>query len=95
MLYLGDFSLSNRTGAYYICRDILRGMPHLFSEVRYWRFAFRKEPSGIVQKLLGRAVLLELERTDVDMGPESAPIGVKPLTLTPGSRPARAFAIHR
>jgi|ERR1700730_3264741 hypothetical protein len=60
--YLADFSLAliNRTGAYYICGDILRGMPHLFSHVRYWQFILKEEPRGFIRKLLGLAMLWEL-----------------------------------
>lgn len=60
-----DFSLAliNRTGAYYVGRDLIQGLPHFFDKVRYWRFHFRKEPHGVVRKLLGRAMLLELQRS--------------------------------
>jgi glycosyltransferase involved in cell wall biosynthesis len=62
MKYVADFSLAliNKTGAYYICRDILQGLPHCFPEIRYWRFVLKKEPKGLVRKLLGRSMLLEL-----------------------------------
>jgi glycosyltransferase involved in cell wall biosynthesis len=59
-----DFSLAliNRTGAYYVGRDLVQSLPHLFDRIRYWRFHFRREPGGVVRKLLGRAMLLELQR---------------------------------
>lgn len=60
--YLMDFSLGliNRTGAYIICRDILREMPEYFPEVRYWRFIRRELPTGLFRRIAGRLMLHEL-----------------------------------
>lgn len=60
--YLADFSLGliNRTGAYIICRDILREMPEYFSEVRYWRLLRRELPSGLFRRVAGRLMLHEI-----------------------------------
>lgn len=60
--YLADFSLGliNRTGAYIICRDILREMPEYFSEVRYWRLVRRELPTGLFRRITGRLMLHEL-----------------------------------
>jgi len=60
--YVADFSLAliNRTGAYYICRDIIEELPEKFPSVRYWRLLRRREPQGLIRKLLGRAMLAEL-----------------------------------
>lgn len=60
--YIADFSLSliNRTGAYYVCRDVLQGLPEAFEAVRYWRTFAQHEHRGLVRKLLGRAMLMEL-----------------------------------
>ena len=60
--YIADFSLSliNRTGAYYICRDVVRDVPEAFDAVRYWRTYAQQEHQGLVRKLLGRAMLMEL-----------------------------------
>jgi glycosyltransferase involved in cell wall biosynthesis len=62
--YLADFSLAliNRTGAYYVCRDVVEELPHFFRAVRYWRLLLKKEPPTLARKLLGRAMLLELSR---------------------------------
>jgi glycosyltransferase involved in cell wall biosynthesis len=62
--YLADFSLAliNRTGAYYICRDIVEQLPQFFPSIRYWRLYLRKTPNGLIRKLLGRAMLLEISR---------------------------------
>lgn len=60
--FVADFSLSliNRTGAYYICRDVLEQLPHFFLAVRYWRLFLSREPRGLSRKLLGAAMLYEL-----------------------------------
>lgn len=60
--YIADFSLAliNRTGAYYVCRDILEHLPEFFVATRYWRSFRTKEPSGFLRRLLGRAMLFEL-----------------------------------
>ncbi|MBR0644498.1 glycosyltransferase [Plastoroseomonas hellenica] len=60
--YLMDFSLGliNRTGAYIICRDILREMPEYFPEVRYWRLIRREPPAGLFRRIAGRLMLHEL-----------------------------------
>lgn len=60
--YIADFSLAliNRTGAYYVCRDVLEHLPEFFVATRYWRFLWAKEPTGLVRRLLGRAMLFEL-----------------------------------
>jgi glycosyltransferase involved in cell wall biosynthesis len=81
--YLADFSLAliNRTGAYYICRDVLQGLPNFFTGTRYWRFTLSKQPDGIVRKLLGRAMLFEISRlrsSDIlprinNRGPQDSP----------------------
>ncbi len=62
--YLADFSLAliNRTGAYYVCRDVVERLNHFFPAVRYWRFFEHSEPKGLTRKLLGRAMLYELGR---------------------------------
>lgn len=60
--YLADFSLAliNRTGAYYVSRDLLRHLPHHFVGTRYWRLLSRREPQGLVRWILGKAMLTEL-----------------------------------
>ncbi len=60
--YLGDFSLAliNRTGAYYICRDIVNELPEYFAATRYWRMLGSNEPSWLVRKAFGKAMLAEL-----------------------------------
>ena len=59
--YTADFSLAliNRTGAYHICIDLLRELPHYFPRVRYWRLPFQPQPT-LLRKIAGRAMLLEL-----------------------------------
>ncbi len=60
-IYTADFSLAliNRTGAYHICNDLLRDLPHYFPRVRYWRLPFQPQPT-LLRKVAGRAMLLEL-----------------------------------
>jgi glycosyltransferase involved in cell wall biosynthesis len=60
--YVADFSLAliNRTGAYYVCRDVLQHLPEFFVATRYWRSFLAREPRGIVRRLFGRAMLFEL-----------------------------------
>jgi glycosyltransferase involved in cell wall biosynthesis len=60
--YVADFSLAliNRTGAYHICRDLVQGLPEQFAHIRYWRLCRKREPNGIVRKILGKAMLAEL-----------------------------------
>jgi glycosyltransferase involved in cell wall biosynthesis len=62
--YLADFSLAliNRTGAYYVCRDVVQNLKSYFPAVRYWRSFLNQEPQGLRRKLLGRAMLYELSR---------------------------------
>lgn len=59
--YVADFSLAliNRTGAYYVCRDVVERLHHFFPAIRYWRLCLKREPQGLVRKLLGRAMLYE------------------------------------
>lgn len=65
--FIADFSLAliNRTGAYYICRDIIISLPEYFAVKRYWRLLRQREPQGLVRKLLGRAMLAELAHAGV------------------------------
>jgi glycosyltransferase involved in cell wall biosynthesis len=61
--FVADFSLSliNRSGAYYVCRDIIEQLAPFFLAVRYWRLFLGQEPRGFKRKLLGRAMLFELK----------------------------------
>jgi len=61
--FVADFSLSliNRSGAYYVCRDVIEQLAAFFLAVRYWRLFLRQEPRGMKRKLLGRAMLFELK----------------------------------
>jgi len=62
--YLADFSLAliNRTGAYYVCRDIVEELPEFFAALRFWRMWAAREPQGALRKVLGRAMLVEIAR---------------------------------
>jgi glycosyltransferase involved in cell wall biosynthesis len=65
--YIADFSLAliNRTGAYYICRDVVDSLPNAFAIKRYWRLLCHSEPQGLTRKLLGRGMLAELAHANV------------------------------
>ena len=60
--FIVDLSLTliNRTGAYHICKDLTEHLPGHFYQKRYWRFHRIVEPRGVLRKLLGKAMLLEL-----------------------------------
>ncbi|MBC8049852.1 MAG: glycosyltransferase [Chitinophagales bacterium] len=60
--YLMDFSLGliNRTGAYFICRDILEQLPEYFPSVRYWRMMLQRTPNGASRRIAARLMMLEL-----------------------------------
>jgi hypothetical protein len=60
--YLADFSLApiSRTGAYYLCRHVLERLPEFFVATRYWRSSLAKKPRGLIRRLLGQAMLFEL-----------------------------------
>jgi len=58
-----DFSLAlhNRTGKYFVGRDILADIGDRVEAVRYWRLASRSTPRGLGAKLLGRAMAAEID----------------------------------
>ncbi len=60
---LADFSLSlvNRTGAYYVCRDLVQGLPALFQDVRRWRLLGRRDIDGTPRKILARLMMAEMK----------------------------------
>ena len=60
--YVADLSLAliNRTGAYHVCRDLVRGLPEAFSDTRYWRLRQGREPQGLFRRVLAKIMLFEL-----------------------------------
>jgi glycosyltransferase involved in cell wall biosynthesis len=62
--YLLDFSLAlvNKTGAYIICRDLLQELPEFFPEVRYWRMIRQSTPTGLMRRIAGRSMMIELSK---------------------------------
>jgi len=64
--YVADISLAliNRTGAYHVCRDVVECLPQFFIAKRYWRWIFEHEPRGLIRRLLGRAMIHELENLE-------------------------------
>jgi len=74
--YLADFSLAliNRTGAYYISRDVVDSLNRYFFRVRYWRLYFNRTPKGIFRKIMARLMLKEIDwlgSTDVLLWPDA------------------------
>ena len=63
--YVADLSLAliNRTGAYHVCRDLVVNLPNHIASVRYWRLYSHREPQGVIRRLLGAAMLLELKHS--------------------------------
>ena len=61
--YLADFSsaLINKTGAYFISRDIVESLRRYFYEVRYWRTKFDHPPQGLVRKAFGRLMIMDIK----------------------------------
>lgn len=51
-----DFSLAlhNRTGKYFIGRDLLQGAPEYLDKVYYWWFSLAQPASGLRAKVIGR-----------------------------------------
>ncbi|ART80939.1 glycosyltransferase family 4 protein [Oceanisphaera avium] len=51
-----DFSLAlhNRTGKYFIGRDLMDGAPEFFNKVYYWWFSLPKPATGLSAKVIGR-----------------------------------------
>jgi glycosyltransferase involved in cell wall biosynthesis len=83
--YVADFSLAliNRTGAYYVCRDVLERLPEFFIATRYWRSFLAKEPTGLIRRLLGRAMLFELNHVRLSDRMSRPCPGVATLFLDP------------
>jgi glycosyltransferase involved in cell wall biosynthesis len=56
-----DFSLAlhNRTGKYYIGRDLLAEHSAYFDKVYYWRYAASLPPGGLTARVLGRLLVVE------------------------------------
>jgi len=56
-----DFStaLHNRTGKFFIGRDLIAGQTDLFGKVHYWRLPFGHVPTGLTAKVIGRLMAIE------------------------------------
>jgi glycosyltransferase involved in cell wall biosynthesis len=63
MQFVADCSLSliNRTGAHFIARTIVEGLPSRFAAVRHWRLTSGAPSNEILRKVAGRLMLKELE----------------------------------
>ncbi|PSJ58549.1 glycosyltransferase [Pseudaminobacter soli (ex Li et al. 2025)] len=59
LLLDNSLSIVNRTGAYYLARDICREFVPAHADVRYWRLG-RHAPEGLFRKLMARLMMLEI-----------------------------------
>lgn len=70
-----DFSLGlvNRTGAYFVGRDIQTDLGDLFEGVRYWRVGAKRPPAGAAKRVLAKAMLAEIgARAQLGLAPKPA-----------------------
>lgn len=86
--YLADFSLAlvSRSRDYTASRMILNGLPEYFAAVRYWRMLAGKEPYGLLEVLLRRAMLSEMFCM-----PQTA---IRPRLAVPGLQTLYLDALH-
>ena len=54
-------ALNNRTGKYFLCRDMLDASADLIDRQFYWRLTFAKVPSRNLSRLLGRLARIEID----------------------------------
>lgn len=61
MIYDVDFSLAlyNRTGKYFIGRDIIEANKDLIGDIYYWRISKKQIPGRLLARAIGRAQALE------------------------------------
>jgi len=70
-----SLALNNKTGKYFICRDIIvDGKNYLNKRVRYWRVRSKRLPAGLWARILGRLMTWEVMlRTRSDLFDAIAP----------------------
>lgn len=84
--YVVDFSLAliNKTGAYYVSKDLIQHLSHVFIGQRYWRLRLRAEPRGLFRRVLARAMLMELAHPGIAaLLPRRRPAAERALFLDP------------
>ena len=59
MLIDNSLSVINRTGAYYIAKDLCQALVPEFADVRYWRLG-SAAPEGLIRKIAARLMMLEI-----------------------------------
>lgn len=64
-------ALHNRTGKFYIGRDIIDDQSDLIDKVYYWRVAASTPPTGLAAKLLGRALGVDQMLVEKNMMPHA------------------------
>lgn len=57
------FALNNRTGKYFVCKEILNACQDLIGRTWYWRVALKQEPQvgRLTTRILGRLAQIEIE----------------------------------
>jgi len=70
-LFTVDFTLGliNRTGAYYLARDVVQKLADRFDAVRCGRLFLKRPPEGLVRKVMARAALWELSHPQAKLPP--------------------------
>lgn len=56
-----SLALNNRTGRFFLCRDIIRDLEESIKMVRYWRIHSRHLPKGYGARVLGRLASWEIQ----------------------------------
>ncbi|MBP2234662.1 glycosyltransferase involved in cell wall biosynthesis [Sinorhizobium kostiense] len=59
LLIDNSLSILNRTGAYYIAKDLCQEFVPEYARVRYWRLRSRP-PEGLIRKIVARMMMLEI-----------------------------------
>jgi glycosyltransferase involved in cell wall biosynthesis len=54
-----SLALNNRTGKYFVCRDMIADLGDQIAGVRYWRARRRRTPTGLEARILGRLMTEE------------------------------------
>lgn len=56
-----SLALNNRTGKFFICRDMIQDLGAALHEIRYWRLAATDTPKGLAARTLGRLMSWEIK----------------------------------
>lgn len=64
-------ALHNRTGKFFIGRDIIDDQSALIDKVYYWRMAASAPPTGMAAKMIGRALSLDQKMAEKNLVPRA------------------------